>query len=435
LARSAARDGGQMRVTERTALFWLVALAALVRLPLVLLTPGYDVWGYKVWARGVWEVGIGRAYAAPFPDPGGPFHYPPLFLYVLRGVGAVYAVVRPNGPWDDQFLAALLKLAPVAAELALGVLVWRFLRGRIGPRVAFAAAAAALLNPATIWNTAYWGSIDAFHALLTTAAIGATLAGVAGGGGALAALALGSKLTALPGVLPLGPILLRGRPARTLVAAGLGAFAAAALLLAPIALRGQLGALWRMMVNNLGLYPAASANAHNLWWLVTRGQGWRPDTTTIAGALDYRRAGLLLFALVAAPILLACWRRANDPALPFAASGLLTFAFCTLTTEVHENWFHALFGPLVVAAALDRRYRPLYAALSATFLANLALHDPPLFALLGDPVLAPARALRLANAAAQCALLAWWLWLTFRAQRVGITAAPPHRELQGARQS
>jgi hypothetical protein len=42
------------------------------------------------------------------------------------------------------------------------------------------------------------------------------------------------------------------------------------------------------------------------------------------------------------------------------------------------------------------------------------LQDPPLFALLGDGILAPARVLRLVNAAFQCALLVWWLWLALR---------------------
>ena len=104
------------------------------------------------------------------------------------------------------------------------------------------------------------------------------------------------------------------------------------------------------------------------------------------------------------------------------------FAFCLLTTEVHENWAYPLFAPLVVAAALDRRYRPLYAVVSLTFLANLALHDPPLFALLGDGVLAPARPIRLVNSALQCALLAYWLWLALR-------PAPCHATTRAIRQA
>lgn len=400
-------DNQAMR-TERRRIAALVLLATLVRLPL-LFTAGYDVWGYKAWARGVYEVGIGGAYAQPFAEPGGPFHYPPLFLYILRIVGAIYATLRPDGSWTDQLLAALLKLPPIAAEIGLGVLIWQFVRRRVGPRPALFAAAAYLLNPALIWNTAYWGSIDSFHALLTTGALIAVVEGAMSASGALAALAIGSKLTALPGVLAIAPPLLRTRSPRRIGRAIAGALTATVLLLAPILLRGQFGAMRRMMFGNLGLYPAVSANAHNFWWLVTGGQGRRPDTTVILPGLDYRLAGLLLFAVVAIPVLFRSWQRADDTTTIFATSALLTFAFCLLTTEVHENWAYPLFAPLLIAAALDRRYRPLYAALSLTFLANLALQDPPLFALLGDGILAPARPLRLLNSAAQCALLIYWL--------------------------
>lgn len=392
---------------------WLVAtvlLAMLIRLPL-LLTPGYDVRGYKAWARGVWDVGVGGAYAQPFPDPGGPYHYSPLFLYILRAVGFVYTALRPGGPWDDQLLATLIKLPGSVVELGLGLLLWRFVRIRLGPRAALGALAAYLLNPALIWNTAYWGSIDILHALPTTAALIAAEIGAAGAAGALAALALGSKLTALPGVLALAPPLLR-TPRRAALAIA-GGLITLLILLIPFIARGQIGAVVRMIFGNVGLYPSASANAHNLWWLVTGGQGARLDTTLIAPGLDYRRAGFLLFALLALPTLALLWRRGTDLVLPFAASGFLSFAFCMVTTEVHENWFYPLFAPLLVAAALDRRYRPLYAALSLTFLANLALHDPPLFTLLGDGILAPARPLRLLNTAAQCAALIWWAWLLF----------------------
>ena len=396
---------------ERRWLFATILLAILARLPL-LLTPGYDVRGYKVWARGVWEVGLGRAYAQPFPDPGGPYHYSPLFLYSLRVVGIVYSALRPDGTWEDQLLATLIKLPASMAELLLGLLIWRFLCARVGARVALGATAAYLLNPALIWNTAYWGSIDILHALPTLAALIATEFGASGAAGALAALALGSKLTALPGLLALTPPFLRAP--RRLLWAIVGALCTLGVLILPIIVQGQIGSLIRALFGNVGLYPAASANAHNLWWLVTGGQGTRPDTTILFAGVDYRRAGFLLFTLFTVGIGIRLWRQGADLALPFVASALLSFAFCMLTTEVHENWFYPLFAPLLIAAALDRRYRALYLAVSLTFLANLALHDPPLFALLGDGILAPARALRMLNTIAQCAILLWWTWGFFR---------------------
>jgi hypothetical protein len=212
------------------------------------------------------------------------------------------------------------------------------------------------------------------------------------------------------------PPALRGRALRRVPRAALAAAGVGLLLAVPVLLRGQFGALVDAMFRNLGNMPVASANAHNLWWLVTWGDGWRADTTPLAPGLDYRRAGLLLFALCATAALGALWRRPGDRAAILDTGAFLGYAFFILTTEAHENWPFAAFAPLVAVAALRPRagYRVLYAALSLTFLLNLALHDPPLRDLLGRGFDGAARSLGLLNAAAQCALFDRWAWLLAR---------------------
>ena len=214
----------------------------------------------------------------------------------------------------------------------------------------------------------------------------------------------------------------------------LGLAAAASLLTGlvlalPVLLAGQFGAMARAMFRNLGNSAVASANAHNLWWLVTWGDGWRADTARLLPGLSYRVAGLLLFALCAAWALAILWRKPDDAALLCGAAAFLSFAFFFLTTEVHENWSFALFAPLAAAAALRPAHRPLYAALSATFLLNLALHDPPLRDRLGAGFDGPAHTLGLLNAAANLAIFAWWLWLLARAWQA---AASPGSEAPGS---
>ena len=61
------------------------------------------------------------------------------------------------------------------SETARTGLLHRFLRRHRGPGTALGGAAAYLLNPAIVWNTAYGGGIDALHALfLATAHFAAT---------------------------------------------------------------------------------------------------------------------------------------------------------------------------------------------------------------------------------------------------------------------
>ncbi len=410
---------GRLRVmfkSEYHCLAALSALALLVRLPL-LLTPGYDVRDYKIWARVIGEVGIGGAYSATYPSPAPWLNYPPFYLYILRATAWVYTALRPDGDWSEQFLAGLLKLSPVIAEVALGVLLFRFLRRRVVARTTLVATAAFLFNPALIWNTAYWGGIDAFHALFLGGALFAAAAGRPVRAWPLATLAVGAKLLALPGVLATVPPAVRGSTPRRLATAVAGALAAGLLLASPIIVRGEFAAMVRAMFRNLGSYAIASANAHNLWWLITWGDGWRPDTTMVAPGLDYRTTGLLMFAAVATWALAGLWTRAGDPVAVCATGGFLVYAFFMLTTEVHENWGLAMFAPLAAAATLYPHYRPLYAVLCLTALANLALHDPPLRDLLGPGVDAAFRALGLLNAGVGCVLLVWWAALLAGAER------------------
>ena len=418
--------------TERRRLAALALAATALRL-VFLVTPGYDVRDYKVWARIVHEVGVGGAYGATYPPPTPWFNYPPFHLYILRATGSLYAALRPGGAWEDQFLAALLKIPPIVAEIALGFLLYRFLRRHGAKGLALGGAAAYLLNPAIIWDTAYWGGIDAFHALFLSSALFATAEGRPLRAWPLAALAVASKLLALPGALATVPPPLRAatrsrRALGRLALAGLAAIATAVALTAPVLVRGQFGALVGALFRNLGNIAVASANAHNLWWLVTWGDGWRADTAVLAFGLTYRQVGLLLFALWAAGALYGLWRRVGDPADICETGAFLTYAFFILMTEVHENWSFALFAPLAAAAALRPRSArwPLYAALSLTALANLALHDPPLRDLLGRGFDGAAHSLGLINAAAQCGLLGWWTRALWRGARFS-PAAPGTR--------
>lgn len=430
--------------TEHRRLALLLLAATALRLPW-LLTPGYDVAGYKLWAWVVNDAGIGGAYSATYPPHIPAYHYPPLYLYLLRTAGLLYTALHPAGSWDDQTLAALLKVWPVAAEIALGLVLYRFVRRhRPSPWLALGATAAYLLNPAIIWNTAYWGGIDAVPALFLAAALFAATEDRPTRAWPLATLAVGAKLFVLPGALATVPPALRGggapgyrhrradtpvpgagyqaqgEPAAarggvwSLALAAVGALATGVLLCLPLLLRGQFGALVGVMFGNLGHSPVLSANAHNLWWLVTVGDGWRSDTAALAPGLTPRGAGLILFAGCAAWALYRLWRRGGDAATICGTSAFLQFAVVMLMTEVHENWAFALFAPLVATAALCPRYRPLYAALSLTFLANLALHDPPLQQLLGPGPAGAMGRLGLLNAAAQCALFGWWGWALLR---------------------
>ena len=84
------------------------------------------------------------------------FHdYTPGYLYVLWLVGLVGAVVGGLGD--------LIKIPPVIADLAIGWLVWSMVRELGGrDRLALLAAAVAVFNPISWFDSVVWGQVDAF---------------------------------------------------------------------------------------------------------------------------------------------------------------------------------------------------------------------------------------------------------------------------------
>lgn len=395
--------------TRRLA--WLLAGGAALRLPLLFL-PGYDVGESVVWSRVVNAVGIGGAYSATYPGRVNWYHYQPFYLYVLRLTGAISTWAGLDIPSSRWLVEALLKFWLAATEVALGYLIYRFVARRAPVGQALWATAAYLFNPALVWNTAYWGAVDAFHAFFLSAALFAAAEQRVWRSWPLATLAVGTKLLALPGALATLPVALRRAGPRRLAVAFIASVVTALALAAPVLARGQLPAMVRATLGNLGDRPVVSANAHNVWWLLTLGDGWRSDTNVLFLGISYRVAGLALFSAFAVWALARLWRRPDGVVAICGTGALLTFAFAMLTTEVHENWIYPIFAPLVVVAALDRRYRPLYVALAVSFLANLVLHDRPLYHLLEDRGLGrPLEVARLLNAAARTALFAWWIWL------------------------
>ena len=163
--------------------------------------------------------------------------------------------------------------------------------------------------------------------------------------------------------------------------------------------------------------PVVTANAHNVWWLVTRGKpDFVFDSEPLIGPLaflTYRQGATLLTLLVMA---YGIWRtdpHGRDGELS-AMAAYIAFAWFMVTTRAHEN--HDMFVlPLLVMATPRSRFAwAIFGLLSLTLLLNMALHDFGLEALRAS-LLPPETWLRvqLANAAVNVGILVVWsvrLW-------------------------
>ncbi|HVM29176.1 MAG TPA: phospholipid carrier-dependent glycosyltransferase [Candidatus Limnocylindrales bacterium] len=400
----------------------LLLLGLALRLSIAyLLFPGAgfaaDLGTFTSWAMTLAEHGPGGFYAnAGFAD------YPPGYLYVLWLVGGLGNLLAPLADGNAHAVTGgLIKLPPMLADIAVGYLLCRLVRGWAGDRpdaerLGLLAAAVYVFNPVTWYDSALWGQTDAIGALVLLLAVAALVRGNSEGAAALTVLAalvkpqFGVVMVPVTGAVLLhrhvfaigsGPrhtILVPERfgavrdwfehergPWRLVSSAAVG-MALMLVLLVPFAL--DLFGFVELMSGTAGGYPWLSVNAYNPWALVgadgraplAQGGGWSPDGVPLLGPLPGVVIGAALlagaFLLVALRLLWKSDRRSIVIALIVVA-----LAFFILPTRVHERYMFPIFGLLPLMAVIDRRWLWATVALSAAAFINMhGILTTPLYA-------------------------------------------------------
>ena len=136
------------------AVLVVLALGLVLRSIIARLLPGsgfgVDLNAFRFWASNLASQGLNGFYGRDF------FHdYTPGYLYVLWVVGIVGQALGGVGD--------LIKIPPILADLAIGWLAWSMVRELGGrDRLALLAAAVAVLNPVSWFDSVVWGQADAF---------------------------------------------------------------------------------------------------------------------------------------------------------------------------------------------------------------------------------------------------------------------------------
>ena len=235
------------------------------------------------------------------------------------------------------------------------------------------------------------GYLDPLMALPAVCAIIAAAAGSSFAAGALLAVACLTKAQAvfLTPVVALG-CWAAGR-ARGLAATTAGAAVVSGLALAPFVAAGASRNLLQG-VGSLLRHDMLSADAANLWWVVTyimraayavHDLGvWGAWTMTVrilgisrVVALGYPNPRPIATGAVIAAALWALWRVRRSPDLPalLACAAFIVHAYFVLGVQVHENHLYLAVPLLVAAAAVHPRLRPVFYGVSAVFALNLFL--------------------------------------------------------------
>jgi len=362
----------------------LVAAAAIqVALATIPDTMG-DLLEYRSWTRQLTRTGLAGAYwpaeataeaTADAEHFRPPIDYPPLLPYLFWGIGSAVYFISPEAlATNDRLLDFLIRLPLVASSLLLALIVYLEVLW-IAPAAGRVTLALLALNPAIVFDTAYWGQADAPCALLITASLVALVRGRP----EWAWVALATAALVKPLAYPLAPLVLvetlrRFGVRRALrCACAAGVVACAALL--PFVWSGHVAAALRTFVIQVDEMPYISVNAHNLWWLVGRGVPWTDAHLRALGPLSWSTlSALLLGALYLIVLLLLL--RSREPRVLYVAAATVAFGFFVLATHMHENHLFYSLPLLALAGAESRPARILLLILSVTMLANMALHDP-----------------------------------------------------------
>ena len=347
------------QAAERVALIALVVaivIGVVIRL-LVFRGSGFpsDVGTFMAWAERMADVGPQHFYA-----PGYFSDYPPGFLYVLWVVGTLF---------DGEALRLVVKGLSIPADIALAVVLYRFLRPYAGASVAALAGALWILQPGPVFAGPFWGQVDSWGTLPFLGSLIAAGMGRWAWAGALAGVAGMIKpqfgLVALVvGAAAAVELIRTGRsgPFVRTVGAGLGAAALVALPFWVGADQPMTPVRFVELVKNAAeTYPYTSLYAFNAWSIV--GDFWKPDDSyvVIGGAL-------LVLGLIGSVVPL-WWRR--DTATLLACGAFAAMSFYFLPTRAHERYLFPAFAILLPFAVTRARLLWPYVALALAFFVSL----------------------------------------------------------------
>ena len=370
-AGAAVRREGRGRASAWLARYapWLILLASLAVHLVLVPALGWerDLYWWDAWMRAGMSGGVAHVDEKVWCD------YPPVYLYVLDGLGTGWQALFGDLPRAGSLASrVLLKLPPVLADLVGAWVLFRLALPYLGRRRSLLVLSGYAFNPATIFNSAVWGQVDSLLGVLLLLAAWAVARRRVALGFAIVTVACLFKLQAVVVIpaLVLAAVFLIG--ARALRSAFLSSSLTALVILWPFFVAGRTDAVLARAFEAVGRYPILSMNAFNVWWLAAGGPRSfeTSDQYRVGNALfTYHTLGTGLLALAAVLVLARMWhdmrKRADDPIGPvLVGCSLLVIAFYLFPTQMHERYIVPAITLLAGAAIFRPRLGWVYGVCS-----------------------------------------------------------------------
>ena len=376
-------------------LLFALGLGYLILRVILLHNPGhtFDLDLYREWLLKVGESGVTQVYRTSNMD------YPPLYAYILEPFAWIYRLLSGFGWTGLATLTVLVKLPPTLFDLGIAAVLWRYARlnGHL-VGASLAVVAAYLLNPAVLFDVAYWGEPDSIHSFVVLASF------ITVGIGLkfwlpIANLRIDRRSSAIcfgwsfmmlgalmkPLALPYFPLLLFITGLLAGIRGAVIGLSAAVItgcaVFLPFLVSGQGAEVFERVFTDMGAMPFTSANAHNLWWAVG---AWNDSEVPLIGPLTATQTGIGLFGISCVTLCWTVYHRHKVqkgmllPSQILAVAAMVGFSFFIVSTHLHENHLFtvvALLSPLVLE---HRVWRNLFILVSIAVFINCWLHGIPM---------------------------------------------------------
>ncbi len=337
----------------------------------------FDTYFWIGWAKDISVTGIGYAYTIET------LNYNPVYIYVLRAYDALM-----GNPEAIERNINYLKIFTLLFDIGAIVLLmhWLSKNGR-----KYMLSFFILFNLAYLYNTLFWGQIDAIHTTLIFASAIAAFNKKPILSLALFVLALNTKTQSILFLPVLGLLWLPliKNNFRDVIKGIAVAVLVQFIIVLPFVLKGTAAHVWHNYTGVVDFYPKVSLRAFNFWYLIL----WEKtdvvkeisDTTVYAG-LTYNNWGFIMFCIMAVisllPLLIKTiikWKKNEafafaDAEMFFLSMMLITVVFFYFPTQMHERYSHPAVLFAGIYFVLSRRWL-IFLFISYAYLMNLEEAD------------------------------------------------------------
>ncbi|MFB0522956.1 MAG: hypothetical protein ACETV1_04235 [Candidatus Bathyarchaeia archaeon] len=319
-----------------------------------------DLSTFYAWFYNAAEYGPQDFYTVTWCD------YPPFNVYIFLIFGHLGKCLSLFGKSSTVYI---VKLPSNLFDIATSFLIFNFLRRRVDVNSPLAITSLYAFNPATIFNTSIWGQYDAIYTFFLIV----SLLSIIDSKLKLSVIALTIGILTKPQSIALAPLIgfLIAEKYRWkgMVTAVLVSAATLFVLIIPFRWGNPLDFLLKIYLEGYGTYSFNSINAFNVWAFAGF---WKTDTEPFLFFLNSFTIGWIMFGALMIFSLYTLHKGTQQEARLIFSAFILLVGFFMLPTRIHERYLFPAFSFLILTLPFIKQARPIYGALTLTYLSNQA---------------------------------------------------------------